>query len=458
MKKLFEKLKHPNEKTKHRLQGVAIGFLFGAVLTLTCVGVVGCSLTQGEDKQPQARKLVLDVDHDLTNSTWTLNNHLEDFQFMSYDVNFLSNDESFKSIWGEYDDDTLYYTYDTDAYSAIHPYDYDSWQNTLYKTINIIGGLDATNAEFIGWLNANAVYDGPYVPVTSSSEATTSETTSSATSEATTSATTSSATSEATTSAPETTSLDQSLGFVFNDNNPFSAWAVNPLSGDPAVNYDGGAPWLLYTGKPSGSGATTAQTALSTDFAVGSFYISGNPSQTFDTIRVVTLNLTTDNAFILNGSTDAVQISADQFARGAFMVSEVQYRNSQISAGIKVYNFGLTSAKLNGQDINALTSGSWLNVGYRSIVWTGGGDLTINGYSAPASWWLENNALSSASAVSTMILGNSSTGVFGLLASAFTCWGSIFGLALVPGLTIGTLLFVPLVVLVIFSIIKLLQK
>lgn len=152
-------------------------------------------------------------------------------------------------------------------------------------------------------------------------------------------------------------------------------------------------------------------------------------------------------------------MSADQFARGAFMVSEVQYRNSATSASIKVFNFGITAAKLGSNDVSALTSGAWSNVGYRSIVWQGGETmLSVNGYKAPASWWLENNALSSQAAVSTMILGDSSTGVFGLLSSAFGSLGAIFGIALIPGLTLGTLLFVPLVVMIIFAIIKLLQK
>lgn len=450
MKKLFEKLKHPNEKTKHRLQGVAIGSLLGVILTLTCVGVVGCSMTQGESKQP--KMLRADYSGSLNGTSWQLNSTIAPYSSALYvEVNFTSNNTSFGVFNVTKGGNLIYYPVGNPNGSQVYHKDQSNkWYfGEEYRNVTFTSSPSSLETELRTWLNSNAVI------VSSGASSSSSETTSS---EATSSATSVTTSSEATTSEPETTSLDQSLGFVFNDNNPFSAWAVNPLSGDPAVNYDGGAPWLLYTGNPSGSGATTAQTALSTDYAVGSFYVNGNPSQTFDTIRVVTLNLTTDNAFILNGSTDAVQISADQYARGAFMVSEVQYRNSQTSASIKVYNFGLTSAKLNGQDINALTSGSWLNVGYRSILWTGGGDLTINGYTAPASWWLENNALSSASAVSTMILGNSSTGVFGLLASAFTCWGSIFGLALVPGLTIGTLLFVPLVVLVIFSIIKLLQK
>ena len=448
LNKFKQKLKDrkPMEpKKKALIKGLVFGFLAGGLATITAVGIVGCSMTQGESKQPQARKLVLD---DTPLGTWTINRDLGyDVVFPScLDVRFSSNSIEYNSFFYSDVQESLYYG--TEAVWDI----YDGWVDTYYRYIDV---YEYGSSGFYEWLTQYATLTSGSGPVTSSSEATTSSasTTSSA---ATTSEPVATSSEDATTSVASSV---PSIGFTFGESNPFSSWAINPLSGDGAVNYDGGAPWLLYTGQPSSNGATTQISALSTDYVVGDFYVAGNPNYHYDTIRVVTLNLSTDNVFVLNGGTDAIQVSADQFNRGAFMVSEVQYRNSLTSSSVKVFNFGTTAAKLGSNDVTALTAGAWLNVGYRSIVWQGGdATLSVKGYQAPASWWLENNALSSQAAVSTMILGDSNTGVFGLLASAFGSFGAIFGIALIPGLTIGTLLFVPLVVMIIFAIIKLLQK
>lgn len=120
---------------------------------------------------------------------------------------------------------------------------------------------------------------------------------------------------------------------------------------------------------------------------------------------------------------------------------------------------GETTTKYGNTEIMALTNPSWANVGFRDIVYIGDNpQIEINGYTARASWWLENNALSSSAAVGSMLLGDATTGVFGLIGQAFTSIASIFGIALIPGLTIGTLLFIPLVVLIILAILRLLSK
>lgn len=463
LNKFKQKLKNrkPMEpKRKALVKGLVFGFLAGGLATITAVGIVGCSMTQGDRKEPQSRKLVFDVDDDLTNSTWTLNTRLYDFDDCYAEIDFVSNGVEFNEIYGIYDDDAMYYGGSVDN---IYPYDNNSWVMPLYRTINIVGGSYVTDQSFITWLNNNAVYDGPYAPVTSSSEATTSsalttsETTTS--SAATTSEPVATSSEDATISAPSSTSRVERGSITLGDRNPFSAWVVNPKSLDRATSFDGGAPWLLYTGSPTddNSNHSTIETKYET-YSLGAFHVYGNDGVTFDKIGITTQNLSVDNVLTLDGET-ATQVSAAMYEKGAFRVTGIKYVNSVSNTSVDVYKEVWSVVDMSGNSVYALNGGRWLNEGFRTIVLDDlGGSLTINGYRASVGWWLENNALASSDAIATMVLGNSSTGVFGLIASAFGCWTSIFGLAIIPGLTIGTLIFVPLVVMIIVAIVKLLAK
>lgn len=56
------------------------------------------------------------------------------------------------------------------------------------------------------------------------------------------------------------------------------------------------------------------------------------------------------------------------------------------------------------------------------------------------------------------IEGNNGTNVFVILANGFKSVSSLFAIGILPGITIGTLLFLPLVVVIIFAIIKIIHK
>lgn len=436
--KIFENIKNRKplgDKGKGRLQGVAIGLGLAAIAFVVSAVAYGCSSSSSSDdghaqsSSAQTRGRYLADTYTITSGEYTFVNTPTLYEFSVY-INF--------DAYIKMDCDGTQIVYYQDMKGMEMPSiaytDGYGW-GSGYQTINVNEDT-SVGSTFYDWFLLNTGN------VSSSSETSSSE-------------------------ESQTSSVEQALDsldvntrrFTFAETNPFSAWAVNPLSEERANGYDLGAPWLLYTGSPSGDGATTQVTAKYTTYPVGEFYVNGNESARFDAIALTTLNLSTDNSFVFDGETTAQQVSADMFARGAFIISNVYFVNTTEDTRIKVMDFGSTSATLNGNAVTALTAPRWLNVGFKNIVYVGNnGNVTINGYSAPAVWWLENNGLSQTAGVSTMVLGNSSTGVFGLLASSFGAIASILGISLIPGLTLGTLMFIPLVVLVIFAIIKILNK
>lgn len=94
---------------------------------------------------------------DLTGYTWVGNDELNvrTSELGKWKVDFVSNDTDYATfnvnddgvaILLKYDDTTVY----TDDDAAIK-----AWTDTAYKTIQITGGADATNTDFIAWLQEN---------------------------------------------------------------------------------------------------------------------------------------------------------------------------------------------------------------------------------------------------------------------------------------------------------------
>lgn len=101
---------------------------------------------------------------DLTNTKWLMNNSVDTASLAQYSLTFQSNLQSFTTIRGKL---ATYILYDgTTVYSEdLVSY----WVDEAYRTIEITGGTDATNASLISWLEANAtqiVEDNPLVETT----------------------------------------------------------------------------------------------------------------------------------------------------------------------------------------------------------------------------------------------------------------------------------------------------
>jgi len=105
-----------------------------------------------------------------------------------------------------------------------------------------------------------------------------------------------------------------------------------------------------------------------------------------------------------------------------------------------------------GLPYNAYVDGTtWINDSYRYLTILGNlttqQEININAFN-------NNNQTS----VSGFVGSGSVDNVFTLVASAFTAWLPVLSTYLLPGITIGMLLFIPLVAMLVFAIIRIIKK
>lgn len=87
---------------------------------------------------------------DLTGYTWVANNSVDTSNEGTYNINFTCNGVSHSALgYGDFGGD------EDVAYDNYNVYTTGQWVNETYKTIQITGGTDATNAQLIAWLQAN---------------------------------------------------------------------------------------------------------------------------------------------------------------------------------------------------------------------------------------------------------------------------------------------------------------
>lgn len=465
--KAFQKLKDWKEsgfrlsdKTKYRLQGGAVGGAVASVLLICSALAIGaCSQNANEANAEQSTRLAPVTLGEVKprNALSTLSANT-DYYFISTLV-----EPSVSTVYGSYSSYT--FTAGGVAYSGFSLFNISGvltltyfngengttayqggWVSDNYRHI-VFNKVPSSSGNLGTWLRNNLDVYVP--PVASSSEEPSSS------EEATTSGGASSIEGSPDASQP-VGSVDEGASVTLPDKLAFSTWVTNPLTGNEAVNYDASAPFLLYTGvaNPTDGSALPAQYSV---FEVGDFYIDGI-DRLFDRVAITTLALTGEEAFTMTGD-DLGFISASQIAKGVFIVSNAYYIEKGTDERVKVLDIGSTYVEDNGQVYNALIGPQWLNTGYRHIrLVDASTPLAFHGLEATSGWWFQHNALDSTSSISSFVLGNASTGVFGLIGNAFVSIASIMGIAIVPGLTLGTLMFIPLVVLLIMTIIKMVGK
>ena len=95
--------------------------------------------------------------NDLTGTTWYFNSSLTMMSqgIVVYNIDFTSNSTSYAALSTMA---AIGITYD-----RTYAYMMGSWQNQAYRTISITGGTDATNADLIAWIQANATQVVKYV-------------------------------------------------------------------------------------------------------------------------------------------------------------------------------------------------------------------------------------------------------------------------------------------------------
>lgn len=93
----------------------------------------------------------------LTNTKWVLNNVLSIDDDYYYNITFTSNSQQFiKFSPNYYNHDVEALFYSITEFDSVTAYEGGVWDNNAYKTIEITGGTDVTNATLIAWLEANA--------------------------------------------------------------------------------------------------------------------------------------------------------------------------------------------------------------------------------------------------------------------------------------------------------------
>lgn len=181
------------------------------------------------------------------------------------------------------------------------------------------------------------------------------------------------------------------------------------------------------------------------EYDTGNFVSNG---QLFDKIRWNIRNNSGQEFYILTGDGDV--ISSHDY-HGFTWVS-LQYINSNTNTIVDVCSRTTGIALLDGAYVTFYQNNSlWVLDNYRHIVFL----EPLNQDLIYALEMFNNN--NQYSYGGTVVSGDINN-IFTLIASAFMAWLPIMNMYLLPGITIGTLLFIPLVAMLVFAIIRIIKK
>lgn len=188
--------------------------------------------------------------------------------------------------------------------------------------------------------------------------------------------------------------------------------------------------------------ATTSRYAVKT-YDVGWFFTNG---QLFDTIEVWYLVSTGEVAYI---DDKGIRQTAPN---GGGVYNYMYFRNSVTSAEVMVnWRDAIGYTDGNASSVAYLSTSTWRVDSFRSI-------LFLQPLSDENKMNIEQFNNNNQVYTSGYLVSGEVNDVFSLVASAFTGLLPILGVYLLPNITIGTLLFVPLVAMLVFAIIRIIKK
>lgn len=269
----------------------------------------------------------------------------------------------------------------------------------------------------------------------------------------------------------------------FSQNGGFTPF-IYLISGSditPKFNIDLGAEWLplaWFSNKASGNYAlftSSLDDPQNTEWRLGFdglYFSTLNDSRTFNALRVSYRPLWNGARYEYDGEILAYSFGNDAEFR-LVVLTRVEYRDAESGNWFSVADSNLNMLNPNSPVFTGRVS--WVNAGYRTLrFWqTPKTDLvapTIQEvtYDAGVTWgnwgrapfrygldffsWLGLRPYSYVE--TTAGIGDA----FTLLGGAFSAVGGILNIQILPFLTLGTLIFVPLVVLIILAILRLLAK
>lgn len=237
---------------------------------------------------------------------------------------------------------------------------------------------------------------------------------------------------------------DNATLIAWLEDNALQVNVLEKFTFNKAFNYN--APLGISLGQQFGGNVSQAQQTIAGGIYrfilnTGLFYSNGS---FFDAIVIDYLNAgvcTFDIGGILrNGTQDNLAYFALGYRRaGQSTIDFINYRDN------------LVGYKENATLSYMTTSSTWINDEYRFITLYS----TLNNDTRVKLNGFNNN---NQNAYNGSSVGNEVNNVFTLVASAFTGLIPILGVYLLPGITLGTLLFLPLVAMLVFVIIKTIKK
>lgn len=210
------------------------------------------------------------------------------------------------------------------------------------------------------------------------------------------------------------------------------------------INYN--SPLGLTLDSPYGYGgawtSSTSDTAY-IDYAVGDFISNG---QLFDTIRVYYFNA---EPMYFELADKNGNVSINHGASGSWAYMFMYFINTNSDTQILV-NKRDQIAFMPTSSSNAFyepNSSSWLVSDYRNCLFlelSADNKVKVNGFNNNIDNYYGNN--------------NGGNNVFTLIGGAFTSWLPILNLAILPNITLGMLVFIPIVAMLVFAIIRIIKK
>lgn len=171
-------------------------------------------------------------------------------------------------------------------------------------------------------------------------------------------------------------------------------------------------------------------------------------NMTFDTIRVQYYALTSVNFSFDNGST-ILNVADFPNYSGYIFPLLMQYQNSVDNTSVNVLTTPLNVSNT-GDNYYSISTRIWTNNEYQTL------NIISDDETIMRDNMTTKQLLSIQGSVDSSIIGGYSP--FTLFSSAFTSIASILNIAILPGITIGLLLFMPLLVLIITLIFKMVKK
>lgn len=182
--------------------------------------------------------------------------------------------------------------------------------------------------------------------------------------------------------------------------------------------------------------------------------------ETFNQIRFLYASIDSVAPFVTQDGQTLINTSGNSNYLCCVAIFYQFVENDVVTSSVQVTSNRRCLIVDNGENINAYDVRApflvWLNDNYRTLniiedTQTVIVDefLTIEGKSAV-------QLLQVTSSVTQSVMGF--TNVFNLMSSAFAGLASILGISILPGITIGLLLFIPLIVVIIISVIKIIKK